>query len=278
MERKQKLIFIDLDGTLLDSSRFISDRSKKTLNRLKQQGDLVCIASGRPYDMVRLYIHELQITTPVITNTAANICSPSSGEILRQTFLPIEETERFLSFCEYHNLDWAVFRNDSIFTGNTSVRLKRYEEYNTRLQAAGFPALCVSVLGSAEKAKHLLPAGAERLSMLVHSNRELYLISSYFRNHSGLNCIRSTPESFDIVHPTVDKWSGVRFIADYYGIPLSMVYTFGNDRNDLTMIRNCRNSFVVENGEPEVLSCAAHIIQSNDNDGVAKAIEKYLLD
>ena len=52
---------------------------------------------------------------------------------------------------------------------------------------------------------------------------------------------------------------------------------FGNDRNDLKMIQNCPNSFVVANGEPEVRNCAAHIIGRNDEDGVARAIEQYLL-
>lgn len=275
--RNQKLIFIDLDGTLLDSNRFISDYSKQVLHRLRAQGDIVCIASGRPYGMLRLYVHELQITTPVISNNGANVYLPIANRTLCQTFLPIRQTQNFLSYCRQYNLDCAALLSDAIFTGNTPERLARYGEYNTRLTAAGFPPLFISVLNTPEEIEPLLSQGVERLSVLIHSEQDYEHISSYFETAAGLKCIRSTMESFDIIHPDVDKWYSILFIADYYGISLSDVYTFGNDRNDLTMIKKCQNSFAVKNGEAEVLKNASHIIDSNDQDGVAKAIEKYLL-
>ncbi|MCC2819584.1 HAD family hydrolase [Lachnoclostridium pacaense] len=275
MEPSRKLVFIDLDGTLLDDSRRISAYSLDTIHRLRQSGSLPCIASGRPASMVRLYTHELMLDTPLITNNAANISH--SGNLLRQTCLPPAAAWEFLDYCFYHHMDWAVFYTDTIYTADTPTRLMRYRDYNQRLEQAGFPPVPVTVVRSKDQAKALLSSGAERLSLLVHSLTQQQLILSYFEHACGLSCIRSTPDSFDIVHPAVDKWSGVQFIADYYGIPLSRVYVFGNDRNDLKMIRNCPNSFAVSNGEPEVLKSAAHVIGKNSEDGVAKAIEKYLL-
>lgn len=275
MNPANPLVFIDLDGTLLDDSRTISDYSMNILNRLRCKGGIICIASGRPAAMVRLYVHELRLNTPLITNNAANISIGNT--ILRQTCLPSQAAWRFLEYCFNHQLDWAVFYSDSIYTANTQVRLTRYKEYNARLEAAGFPPVPVTVVHTSEQAKQLLESGAERLSLLIHSDRERQLIKSYFDSHTGLSCIRSTPDSFDIVHPDVDKWAGIQFVAEYYKIPLYHVYVFGNDRNDLKMIQNCPNSFVVANGEPEVLRCASHIIGKNSEDGVAKAIEHFFL-
>ena len=170
-----------------------------------------------------------------------------------------------------------MFYTDAIYTADTPTRLKRYKDYNTELVKAGFPPVPITVIRSPDRARPLLESKAERLSLLIHSQQERRLILSYFEHTGSLSCIRSTPDSFDIVHPEVDKWSGIRFIADYYGMSMDQIYVFGNDRNDLKMIQNCPNSFVVANGEPEVRNCAAHIIGRNDEDGVARAIEQYLL-
>lgn len=275
MNPDKKLVFIDLDGTLLDNSRKISAHSLRTIKKLEQSGSIPCIASGRPASMVRLYTHELGLNTPLISNNAANISL--AGTILRQTCLPAEAGWEFLKYCFFHHLDWAVFYTDAIYTADTPTRLKRYKDYNTELVKAGFPPVPITVIRSPDRARPLLESKAERLSLLIHSQQERRLILSYFEHTGSLSCIRSTPDSFDIVHPEVDKWYGIRFIADYYGMSMDQIYVFGNDRNDLKMIQNCPNSFVVANGEPEVRNCAAHIIGRNDEDGVARAIEQYLL-
>lgn len=64
MKPDKKLVFIDLDGTLLDNSRRISAYSLSAIRKLEQSGGIPCIASGRPASMVRLYTHELGLDTP----------------------------------------------------------------------------------------------------------------------------------------------------------------------------------------------------------------------
>ena len=97
MNPDKKLVFIDLDGTLLDNSRKISAHSLRTIKKLEQSGSIPCIASGRPASMVRLYTHELGLNTPLISNNAANISL--AGTILRQTCLPAEAGWEFLKYC-----------------------------------------------------------------------------------------------------------------------------------------------------------------------------------
>ena len=104
MNPDKKLVFIDLDGTLLDNSRKISAHSLRTIKKLEQSGSIPCIASGRPASMVRLYTHELGLNTPLISNNAANISL--AGTILRQTCLPAEAGWEFLKYCFFHHLDW----------------------------------------------------------------------------------------------------------------------------------------------------------------------------
>lgn len=167
MNPDKKLVFIDLDGTLLDNSRKISAHSLRTIKKLEQSGSIPCIASGRPASMVRLYTHELGLNTPLISNNAANISL--AGTILRQTCLPAEAGWEFLKYCFFHHLDWAVFYTDAIYTADTPTRLKRYKDYNTELVKAGFPPVPITVIRSPDQARPLLESKAERLSLLIHS-------------------------------------------------------------------------------------------------------------
>ena len=275
---KQKLVFIDLDGTLLDDQKLISNFSLSVIQRLNQHPDyILCIASGRPYVMVEYYLHLMQIKTLVITNNAANITSASTGETLYKKCLPLPETLNYIQYCNQYHLNCAIFYDDHIYSTNTPERIARYSEYNSKLISAGFPPLPHTVISNDDDPVEILTGGAERLSMLVQKEYEHELITSYFNEHSDLHGIRSTPNSYDIVHPEVDKWQGVKFISDYYNVSLDQVYVFGNDRNDQQMIQNCPHSFAVSTSEPSILSLAKTVIGSNNEDGVAKAILKYLL-
>ena len=274
----KKLVFIDLDGTLLNDQKTISEFSLSVIQQLNQHPDyILCIASGRPYVMVKYYLHLMHITTPVITNNAANIKLASTGEILFQKCLPLTETLNYIQYCNLHHLNWAIFYTDHIYSTNTPERIARYSEYNSKLVSAGFPELPHTIISNDEDPVSLLTGGAERLSMLIQKEYEHELITSYFKEHSELHGIRSTPDSYDIVHPDVDKWQGVKFISNYYNIPLDQIYVFGNDRNDQQMMQNCPHSFAVSTSESSILSLANSVIDSNNEDGVAKAILKYLL-
>lgn len=272
------LVFIDLDGTLLNDDKIISPYSMKVLNKLKNSSDyILCIASGRPLMLAKYYLYQLNIATPVITNNAANISVGTTGTLLYKKCLPEHETLCFLEYCKKHSLDWAVFFSDRIYSVNTPERLSRYQEYNHKMITSGFASINHIIVSPEDNLSCILKHGAERVSILVHTKEQHRLVQTYFASHKKLRCIRSTFESYDIIHPDVDKWSGVQFIADYYNIPYENTYAFGNDQNDLRMIQNCSHTFAVANADVSILENADIIIDSNNEDGVAKAIDYFLL-
>ena len=73
------------------------------------------------------------------------------------------------------------------------------------------------------------------------------------------------------------KWKAIKAVSDFYNIDTNMFVAFGDDKNDLEMIKNCGIGIAVENAIDEVKNVAKYICETNNNDGVAKWLEKYIL-
>ncbi|HEY8349368.1 MAG TPA: HAD hydrolase family protein [Clostridia bacterium] len=94
----------------------------------------------------------------------------------------------------------------------------------------------------------------------------------------ALSFLRHTGEDlYSIGVRSVSKWNAVRTVAGYYGIDTDMIAAFGDDMNDLEMVRNCGTGVAVRNAVEEVKRAADYICGSNDDDGVAKWIEEFIL-
>ncbi|HEY8349459.1 MAG TPA: HAD hydrolase family protein [Clostridia bacterium] len=93
-----------------------------------------------------------------------------------------------------------------------------------------------------------------------------------------LSFIRHTGEDlYSIGVRSVSKWNAVRAVAGHYGIDTDIIAAFGNDMDDLEMVRNCGIGVAVRNAVEEVKGAAGYICGSNDDDGVAKWIEEHIL-
>ena len=97
-------------------------------------------------------------------------------------------------------------------------------------------------------------------------------------NYPMLDLLRYTGENlYRFANRSALKWNAVKAAAEYYGIDTVMVAAFGDDINDLEMIKNCGVGVAVENAVDDVKAAAGYICGANDNDGAAEWIEKNLL-
>ena len=271
------LLCSDLDGTLLDDARRISPYSREIIARARREGAVFCLTSGRPPAMMGAYQNFLGLDGPLVANNGAIVRHPSTGQILLHCPLPLEPGAGFLDFCRQQGLDWAIFDADSVYLEESPARAARYEEYNALAAELGAEPVKVCRIAGREAAMRALEGGGLRVSVLFHEPRQAQLLEDYFAREGGLQLIHSTPESFDVLAPGVDKWQGILAVCRYYGISPQHVCVFGNDLNDVEMIRRAPGAFVVSNAEKPLLALGRQQIQSNQEDGVAKAIARYVL-
>lgn len=271
------LLCSDLDGTLLNNKRHISAYSREIILRATREGAVFCLASGRPPAMMWAFHSFLELNTPMVCNNGAIVWNPITKQVLSRTPLPATPALEFLFFCQKNGLDWAIFTSSAIYFQDSPDRLARYGEYNQYAMALGVPPVDIYSVSTLNEAARVLERDGLRISVLFHSGQEGAMLSDYFSHRPELMVIHSTPESYDILAPGVSKWTGIQTVYKHYGITPERICVFGNDLNDMDMVEKAKTAFVVANAEPPLLKKASHLTQSNQDDGVARAIEYHVL-
>lgn len=271
------LICSDLDGTLLDNAGRIPPYSAEVIARARAEGAVFCLTSGRPPAMMLAYYARLGLDSPIIANNGSIVWSPKTKERLRYCPIPMEPALDFLSFCEKTGMDWAIFTQEAVYIQNSPARLRRYGEYNALAATQGVEPIQVRMISPGAQAREALAQGGLRISVVFRDNWEEAALEEYFSQDRGVTNVHSTPESYDVLAPGVDKWGGILAVSRYYGIPEDRICVFGNDINDMEMVARAKTAFVVSNAELPLLEQARTVIGSNREEGVAHAIERYIL-
>lgn len=261
-----KLIALDLDGTLLTSDKRITARTKDVLARAMARGVTVTIATGR---MLRSALHFARLIgsdAPVICCNGAYVGRADAEPVFARYFDPAAARE-FLTFC--YARGWYV----NWYIGTEIYAPEYREEYFAAYRT------------TADFVVHAV--GQDYLRYTEHVPQFVLRnltqgIASYAREvqaafGDALLPQQNTGTSVDINPPGINKAVGVQVLADAMGLSLDEVLVAGDADNDFEMLEMGAFSVVPENGRPEAKQRAEYVTASNDADGIAAAIEKFVL-
>lgn len=274
--RTLKLIAFDMDGTLLDSRKRISERTIQAARRAAEAGKILVFNSGRSLMEMRdffgilpefryslccsgAFIHEI--------TTGRNIVCGSIGkdslEILMQEILPMEETlPQFAtvdgSYVARTDLDRLEQFGMGAYRRSFETVMTHVENIRTCFHTLEQPVLKLNVY-------HTEPAARERTLARI-LERGLPVV-----------CARSETTSVEISGAGVDKGTGLTRLCDMLGIDPSEAIAVGDGDNDLAVLQTAGLAVVMANGTPAALREADAVVADCDHDGCAEAIEKYLL-
>lgn len=268
MDNKVKMVVCDLDGTLLYSTKKITDYTKQTIRELRAQGILFGVCSGRSAIALRRLVKYWGIEKDVDFILGFNggmYCDPASGKMeewlkLDKDAIPAIERSFHgypVAFAEYEGneilatcknpLTWQMARRNKM--GFHLCDKESLYRNTSKYMAVGMPWVI-----------------------------DRYLKSGRRSRLRGCRMFRSGPFLLEIVHPGLSKLEGVRRTAQKYGVELDEIVSFGNDNNDLEMIEGTIG-VAMKNGLPEVRRAARYVTeQNNRQDGVARFIHKEILD
>ncbi len=247
-----KAIITDLDRTLLHTDKTISEDTYSVLKRCRDRGILLMAATARPQRAILTYHGQIGFDAITTLNGARIILPqgviengivPSSAESILQKVFGIPDIVLSLETAE------GLFSNIPIPEWNSTV-------------FRGFPAL------PTERAvyKILVSGGGENLQEQI---RQSLTDDTYMTVAEGtLMQIMSTAST---------KWNGIRAMLEAEGIARDEAVYFGDDNDDIEPIKNCGVGVAVSNAIDKVLEAADYVTESNDMDGVARYIEKYIL-
>ncbi|MDR3560173.1 MAG: Cof-type HAD-IIB family hydrolase [Negativicutes bacterium] len=261
-----KLVAVDLDDTLLDNARKVSERTKVAIQKAVGQGVAVTLSTGRMHRSALPYALELALDIPLITYNGALIRSSLSNETLFHRPMAAETAAEVVELFRERGWFIQVYLDDVLYVKERDARARYYEE------VAGIEAVAVG--------DRIYSLGGTPTKLLsVAEPEENARIRTVLAEVFGerLYATVSKPNYLEMANPSVNKGVALDFLAQRLGIDRTEIMAVGDSLNDMDMIEYAGWGVAMGNARAELKRVAQAVTGANDADGVAEAIEKYVL-
>lgn len=286
-----RLLALDLDGTLLTSRGELSERNSKAIAAARSLGVRVALVTGRRFRDARPLALELGLDVPVISHNGALTKHARTLETVSATLLPLDAAKEVLRIGRANNAD-ALVSDDPHGVGllvydhlsDDNAALAKYIAWSRRIHGdeaeeavrrvtsledyLDHPPVHIAFSGNVSRITGLGEIFAKELG-----ERVKLLSTIYPKLDFGL---------LDVLHPQVSKGAGVAAAADEQGITRDEVMAVGDNLNDLEMLQYAGTSVLMGNAQASLSELlrdldVCQIAATNDEDGVALAIEQFIL-
>ncbi|BDZ30197.1 Cof-type HAD-IIB family hydrolase [Lactiplantibacillus sp. WILCCON 0030] len=266
-----KLMAIDIDDTLLNSHGQLLASTKHRVQQLLASDVKVVLCSGRPFDGVKPFLTELGITGDdqyVITNNGA-LVQTATGQILAQSTLTADYYAKLAALSVKTSLGFnAIDTAGNIYTANANIN--KYVVMQASENQAGLFVRDVADLPTdLALTKGVFVGEPDQL--------DAHLAEIQAGLATGTYIVRSAPVLLEVMSDCANKGNGLFDLTSYLGLAPAEVLAIGDADNDLPMFEFAGIAVSMGNGGTNAKAAADYITTSNDEDGVAHTIEKFLL-
>ncbi len=270
-----KLIAIDLDGTLLNNNKEISQRNMQAIALAKNKCVRVIVCSGRVYMGARLFAKQLDLTDPIIACNGAKISQNKDGKELFAQHICKEACLEIIDLCHKHNVYYHIYADDIMLSEKMEFATLKYYERNKQLM----PEDRVEIEIVADMKQKILTMQQNVLKFVIISQNDDVLAKIRREAHliSQVDVMSSNYDNFEIVDKGVSKGEALKFLSKELGIAPEEMIAIGDNENDISMLNYAGLGIAMGNGEQCAKDIAQYITASNEEDGVALAIEKFIL-
>lgn len=263
-----RLVVTDLDDTLLRPDLTISARTLAAINEARQKGVLVTVATGRMPLSCQRFIEEIQIKMPVIMCHGAIVKEIPSGEIIFRRVIEKNLVAEAINKMQTEGMHCQIYLKDKIYTNRLNEWAENWRKLS-RLQAEEADLLAIL----AEEGE-----GAEKIVSIDEENIIAARYDTFKTLLEGkIHLTMSKPNFLEMSALSVNKGAALAFLAERFGIAQAEIMAIGDSLNDIEMIQYAGIGVAMGNARPEVKKAADYITASNEEDGVAQAIEKFVL-
>jgi Cof subfamily protein (haloacid dehalogenase superfamily) len=263
-----ELLLSDVDGTLVRTDKSLSERSITAVRRLRDEGILFAITSGRPPRGMAMLVEPLELTTPVAAFNGGLMVEPRAPhEVLEERVVPRAVVGRAIELLDAFELDVWVYRDaDWLVLDPDRPHVRREAD------TVQFEPILVKSFGEVE-------TGVVKIVGVSDDHDAVERASVAAQDELGdrVSAARSQPYYLDITHPKANKGAVVAFLSGRLDIPEDRIATIGDMPNDVLMFAHSGLSIAMGNADREVQRAARRVTTSNDDDGFAHAVERYIL-
>jgi Cof subfamily protein (haloacid dehalogenase superfamily) len=271
-----KLFVADMDGTLLNDHKELSNKDIQAIKKLQDTGIKFAVATGRHDSMIKSYLKHLDLHVPVISCNGAIVREPFSDQIFLAETLPKEQSLQVIDICKECNASFHIYGHESIFGEKLNHKMLYYHNLNKTLPSDEQTKLVI-----VPDSKDIVLNGSEPLyKFLIISDREKDLLDIIDRlaEIDGLNVTQSMPMLCDVMKEGITKAYALQRLSESLGIKREEIAAIGDQHNDIDLIEYAGLGIAVANAE-DALKEKADVVTtaSNNQDAVSEAIERFLL-
>lgn len=264
---KTSLVLADVDGTLITADKVLTQRAADAVKALHAAGIAFAITSGRPPRGMAMLIKPLALRTPIAGFNGGVFVHPDLSVIECRTLDPAT-AKQAVELILNHGLDAWIYTADAWLIRNLDAPHVAREAWTVKFDAKIVPAFTDAHLAHAVKIVGIsddldLVAACEKLAQKTLGEKA--------------SAARSQPYYLDVTHPQANKGAVVSTLSKLLNIPPEQIVTFGDMPNDVLMFRESGFSIAMGNSSDEVKAQATAVTDSNEDEGFARAVRKFVL-
>lgn len=275
MNKNIKMVAFDLDGTLLDSEKRISDYTREVLTKAIEQGIVVIPATGRPIIGLPEEVRTFPGIKYAVTSNGARIVNVETDETVFESSLSVETAVKVLEVLADYDCHREIIIDTSYYANEDTLELihdyhrqRSLGEYTQRTR--------IPVADVKQKA---LETGKpiEKVHGVFKHDEELLAAKERLDQIEGIVAANAVGNNWEVNRIGTDKGNALLDLGKILGIEKDEIMAFGDGMNDFAMIEKVGTGVVMANGEDELKAIADYICETNDEHGVAKTIERFVL-
>ena len=282
MKKDIKIISLDLDGTLLDSQKRLSEENRAALEEAAAKGVHIVPTTGRFFGMMPQAIRDLPFVRYAITINGAQVYDRKTDAAIVREEIPLGMALDLICLIENHDVIYDCYRSN--WGWMTQSLQEKAEAYATDTH---YLRMVLDFRNPVPDLKEHLRATAEegdvQKVMLFARNEPgseevtKAITEEVSRRFPAIKTTSSTWNNLEFNISTAHKGNSLRRFAEHLGYTLDNCMALGDGTNDLSMIEAAGLGVAMSNAHPLVLAAANHVTVSNDENGVAKAIREFVL-
>ena len=286
-----KLVAVDLDGTLLNQYGDVTENTKRVIKNVMRKGTQVVLASGRSIDSIQNISNEIGASRYIVAGNGAVLYDIEEQKNLYENYIPIEKAKKIIDICEENSIFYNIYTNKKIVTKNLRYNVLYY--YKENLKKADRKKTNIDIVDSIQDyVKNMRDENIMKIficdetasvfNSIMKKFEEVPNVETLDVSHMSRKVIKKGTLEFPIEYyyteismKNVDKWNAIEFLINKMGINKDEVIAIGDNMNDKKMIEEAGLGITMEGSTPVVTDVANYVTANNNNEGVAKALEKF---
>jgi Cof subfamily protein (haloacid dehalogenase superfamily) len=261
-----KLFLADVDGTLVTQDKVLTDQAVAAVDRLRDAGVVFAVTSGRPPRGMAMLIEPLKLQTPIAAFNGGLIVDPDM-KVIEQRVIPKDLVVPIAQLMTSFDLSVWIYQGADWYVPDLAGPHVDREAWTVKFQ----PSVMTSVEDHTDAVAKIVGVSDDhdavaRASQAAHDQ---------FGDHVA--AAASQPYYLDVTHPQANKGAVATYLADRYHLSTDELATIGDMPNDVLMFAHSGLSIAMGNADAQVQRAARRVTASNEDEGFAKAVDRFVL-